>query len=89
MIRHIITTPFLNTFKLISLNFKGAITMINKERKIMRPSDLKAGESKVVVYYYNGYTIIVPDPSWDMKGDLSKLPQGLQDVLAEPVRLKR
>ena len=60
--------------------------MINKERKIMRPSDLKAGESKVVVYYYNGYTIIVPDPSWDMKGDLSKLPQGLQDVLAEPVR---
>ena len=58
--------------------------MINKERKIMRPSDLKAGESKVVVYYYNGYTIIVPDPSWDMKGDLSTLPQNVQNVLASP-----
>ncbi len=60
--------------------------MIKEEQKIMRPSDLKAGQSKVVVYYYNGCTIIVPDQSWDMKGDLSKLPQGLQDVLAEPVR---
>ena len=58
--------------------------MINKERNIIRPSDLTARDSKAVVYCYNGYTIIVPDPACDMKGDLSKLPPNVQDVLVAP-----
>lgn len=57
-----------------------------KETKVIRPSDLKKGEVKVVVYSYKGCTIIVPDPAWDMKGNLSKLPQNVQDALAAPVK---
>lgn len=58
--------------------------MIKEERKMITPSDLKEGQVKVVVYSYKGCYIIVPDPSWNMKGDLSKLPQNVQNVLASP-----
>ena len=57
---------------------------MSDERKIITPSDLKNGQVKVVVYSYKGCSIIVPDSSWDMKGDLSKLPQDVQDVLLAP-----
>ena len=57
---------------------------MNEEWKMITPSDLKEGQVKVVVYSYKGCTIIVPDPSWDKKGDLSRLPLGYQKILAAP-----
>ena len=57
---------------------------MSEKRKMITPSDLKEGQVKVVVYSYKGCTIIVPDPSWNMKGDLSKLPFDYQKILAAP-----
>lgn len=59
---------------------------MSEERKKITPSDLKEGQVKVVVYSYKGCTIIVPDPAWNMEGDLSKLPQNVQNVLAAPIK---
>lgn len=58
--------------------------MIKEERKMITPSDLKEGQVKVVVYSYKGCYIIVPDPSWNMEGDLSRLPPNFQRILATP-----
>lgn len=57
---------------------------MSEETKVIGPSDLKEGQVKVVVYSYKGCTIIVPDPTWNMKGDLSKLPLAKQKTLVAP-----
>ena len=57
---------------------------MSDERKMITPLDLKDGQVKVVVYSYKGCSIIVPDPSWNMKGDLSRLPPDFQGILAVP-----
>ena len=59
---------------------------MSEDAQMITSSDLKDGQVKVVVYSYKGCTIIVPDSTWDMKGDLSKLPQDVQDVLAAPIK---
>ena len=57
---------------------------MSEERMMITPSDLKEGQVKVVVYSYKGCAIIVPNPLWDMKGDLSRLPIGYQKILTAP-----
>ena len=44
--------------------------------------DLSPGQEKVVSYVGKDFTVIVPDHSWDMVGDLSRLPAQIQTVLA-------
>lgn len=44
------------------------------EKQMITANDLKPGQSKVVIYRGPDYAVIVPDPSWNMHGDLSKLP---------------
>lgn len=63
----------------------GIVKKKNHEwRKMITSSNLKEGQVKVVVYSYKGCTIIVPDSTWDMKGDLSKLPLNKQKILCGP-----
>lgn len=57
---------------------------MSDERKVITPSDLKEGQVKVVVYSYKGCYIIVPDPSWNMKGDLSRLSFDYQKIITAP-----
>ena len=44
-------------------------------------TDLLPGQEKVVSYVGKDFTVIVPDHSWDMVGDLSRLPAPIQAVL--------
>ena len=57
---------------------------MSEDAQMITSSDLKDGQVKVVVYSYKGCTIIVPDSTWDMKGDLSKLPLNKQKILCGP-----
>lgn len=53
-------------------------------KRIIRPDDLKVGQVKVVVYSKGDRVMIVPDPSWDMKGDLTRIPVEIRKVLQHP-----
>ena len=45
------------------------------------PSDLRPGQTKVVTYVCKDFTVVVPDPSWNMVGDLTQLPGKLREKL--------
>lgn len=45
------------------------------------PNDLRPGQTKVVTYVCKDFTVIVPDPSWNMVGDLTQLPDKLREKL--------
>ncbi len=45
-----------------------------EDMKWITPKDLKPGQEKVVVYKGPNGSVIVPDPSWDMTGNLSRVP---------------
>ena len=51
------------------------------DRQMITSADLKSGQSKVVIYRSPNCSVIVPDQAWDMCGDLSKLPEKLQEQL--------
>ena len=51
------------------------------EQEMITALDLKSGEKKGVVYTNDKCTIIVPDDSWSMDGDLSGLPKNMQSQL--------
>lgn len=55
--------------------------MDNGEKKFIGPKDLLPGQEKVVSYVGTDYTVILPDKEWNMTGDLSKLPQTVQEIL--------
>ena len=58
--------------------------MESNDKIYITPSDLKPGEVKVVVYIHDGATLIVPDPHWNMIGDLSKLPDETRKFISSP-----
>lgn len=53
-------------------------------KQMIRPNDLKAGQVKVVVYSKKDRVVIVPDPAWDMKGDLTRIPDEIRKILQHP-----
>ena len=53
-------------------------------KQMIRPNDLKAGQVKVVIYSKGDRVMIVPDPSWDMKGDLTRIPVEIRKILQHP-----
>lgn len=55
--------------------------MDNGEKHFIGPNDLLPGQEKVVSYVGADYTVIVPDKEWNMTGDLSRLPQKVQEIL--------
>lgn len=55
--------------------------MDNGEKRFVHQEDLLPGQEKVVSYVGANYTVIVPDKKWDMDGDLSGLPQKIQEIL--------
>lgn len=67
---------------------KGLEMIMQEERHIKSPSDLRRGERKVVVYSNGRRTIVVPDDTWDGIGDLSGLPQADRDAITHPSRYK-
>lgn len=53
-------------------------------KQMIGPNDLKAGQVKVVVYSKGDRVMIVPDPAWDMKGDLTRIPVETRKILQYP-----
>ena len=56
----------------------------NIKMKRVHPEDLKEGQVKAVEYSKGDLIMIVSDPAWDMKGDLTRIPSDICNIIKSP-----